>query len=266
LRNSGQKLPDSYKQKEGGVQNTTFLLLRRCLAEFLGTFAYVFFGAGTRILLGRSGAAGYLMIYLVFGLTLLIMTYALRHISGAPFNPAITLGLALARRFPWGHLVPYWIAQFAGALCASALHLILFSKQATAAQFGATIPTVGLIQAVVIEAISTFFLMLVAMSTATDRRVSRAAVGLAVGFTITLCGIFAGALTGGSMNPARSLAPAVFAGGSALAEAWVYLLGPALGAILGALVYEYMRGGPEYVRDIIEDIVPGLDDDKKRAQ
>lgn len=214
-------------------------------------------------MLGSSGAVGYFMTYLAFGLTLVVMTYALSHISGAPFNPAITLGLAVARRFPWNHLLPYWIAQFAGAVLASALHLILLSNKATTAQFGATIPTVGLIQAVAIETIITFFLMLVAMSTATDRRVNRAAVGLAVGFTITLCGIFAGLLTGGSMNPARSIAPALFAGGNALSEVWVYLLGPSLGAILGALVYELMRGGPENVRDIIEDIVPGLEDSKK---
>lgn len=243
----------------------TPLLLRRCLAEFLGTFAYVFLGCGTKIMLIKAGPVGYLMIYLAFGLTLVVMTYALSHISGAPFNPAITLGLAVARRFPWNHLLPYWIAQFAGAVLASALHLIILPN-AAAAQFGATIPRVGLIQAVVIETIITFFLMLVAMSTATDRRVSRVAVGLAVGFTITLCGIFAGLLTGGSMNPARSLAPALFAGGDALSEVWVYLLGPSLGAIVGALVYELMRGGPEHVRDIIEDIVPGLEDNKKHPK
>lgn len=251
---------------EGGVRNKNLLLLRRCLAEFLGTFAYVFFGTGTKILLESNGAVGYFMTYLVFGLTLVVMTYALSHISGAPFNPAITLGLAVARRFPWSHLLPYWIAQFAGALLASALHLAILSNKAVTAQFGATIPSVGLIRAVVIEAILTFFLMLVAMSTATDRRVNRASVGLAVGFTITLCGIFAGLLTGGSMNPARSIAPALFAGGNALSEVWVYLLGPSLGALVGALVYELMRGGPEYVRDIVEDIIPGLKDSKKHPK
>jgi MIP family channel proteins len=242
------------------------IMLRRYLAEFLGTFAYVFFGCGARIMLVNAGFVGYFMIYLTFGLTLVVMTYALSHISGAPFNPAITLGLAVMRRFPWRYLLPYWVAQFAGALLASALHLALLSNLAVAARFGATFPTVGLIKAVVIEAIMTFFLMLVVMSTATDPRVNRAAKGIAMGFTITLCGIFAGLLTGGSMNPARSLAPALFAGGKALSEAWVYLLGPALGAISGALIYEFMRGGPEHVRDLIEDIIPGIEDKKKRSK
>lgn len=244
----------------------TLLLLRRCLAEFLGTFAYVFFGIGTKIMLGSSGTAGYFMTYLVFGLTLAVTTYALSHISGAPFNPAITLGLAITRHFPWKHFLPYCIAQFAGGLLASALHLVLLSNLAVAARFGATIPTIGLIPAAVIEFIITFFLMLVAMSTATDRRTNRATRGIAMGFTITLCGIFAGLLTGGSMNPVRSLAPALFAGGKALSEAWVYLLGPSLGAISGAIAYEFMRGGPEHVRDLIEDIVPGTQDNKKRSK
>lgn len=270
LSGAGYKRDDTvsrFKQvHEVGARIMSLLLLRRCLAEFLGTFAYVFFGAGTKIMLGSSGAVGYFMTYLAFGLTLAVMTYALSHISGAPFNPAITLGLAITRRFPWRHLLPYLIAQFAGGLLASALHLALLSNIAVAAQFGASIPTVGLISAVVIEAIITFFLMLVAMSTATDRRVNRAARGIAIGFTITLCGLFAGLLTGGSMNPVRSLAPALFAGGKALSEVWVYLLGPSLGAISGALVYEFMRGGPEHVKDLIEDIVPGIEDNKKRSK
>ena len=217
-------------------------------------------------MLASTGPAGYLMIYLVFGLTLAVMTYALSHISGAPFNPAITLGLAITHRFPRRHLIPYWIAQFAGALLASTLHFILIPQKALVAHFGATIPTIGPIQALFIEAIITFFLMLVTMSTATDQRVNRAAVGLAVGSTITLCGIFAGSLTGGSMNPARSLAPALFAGGSSLSDAWIYLAGPSFGALSGAFVYELMRGDREHIRAIIEDIVPGLEDNKKRSK
>ena len=233
----------------------TPVMLKRYLAEFLGTFAYVFFGCGAKIVVGNRGdTTDLLFIYLTFGLTLFAMAFALSHISAAPFNPAITLGLAVARRFPWRYVLPYWVAQVLGALAASSMHLLLIPDRAMHAQFGATIPTIPTIPAVAIETIITFFLMLVFMSSATDRRISRVATGLATGATITLAGLFAALLTGGSMNPARSLAPALLAGGSAFNIVWVYWIGPVLGAILGALVYEVMRGGKEYAIAIPEGI------------
>ncbi len=233
----------------------TPVMLRRYLAEFLGTFAYVFFGCGAKIVVGNRGdTTDLLFIYLIFGLTLFAMAFALSHISAAPFNPAITLGLAVVRRFPWRYVLPYWIAQLLGAIAASSLHLLLIPDRAAHASFGATIPDIPPVPAVAIETIITFFLMLVFMSSATDRRISRAATGLAVGSTITLAGLFAALLTGGSMNPARSLAPALFAGGPALSIAWVYWIGPVLGAILGALAYELLRGGKEYAMSIPEGI------------
>ncbi len=233
----------------------TPVMLRRYLAEFLGTFAYVFFGCGAKIVIGnQTSTIDLLFIYLTFGLTLFAMAFALSHISAAPFNPAITLGLAVARRFPWRYVLPYWVAQILGAVAASSMHLLLIPQLVRQAQFGATIPTIPPIPAIAIEAIITFFLMLVFMSSATDRRISRAATGLAVGSTITFAGLFAALLTGGSMNPVRSLAPALFAGGYALSIVWVYWIGPVLGAILGALVYELMRGGKEYAMSIPEGI------------
>ncbi len=190
------------------------------------------------------------------------MAFAVSHISAAPFNPAITLGLAVVRRFPWRYVLPYWVAQILGAVAASGMHLLLIPQLARQAQFGATIPTIAPIPAIAIEAIITFFLMLVFMSSATDRRISRATTGLAVGATITLGGLFAALLTGGSMNPARSLAPALFAGGYALSIAWVYWIGPVLGAILGALAYELMRGGKEYAVEVPEGVFESV----KRAR
>lgn len=238
-------------------------MLRRYAAECIGTFAYVFFGCGVRIALGGVATpSNQLLIYLTFGLTLFALTYSLSHISAAPFNPAITLGLAVARRFPWLYVVPYWLAQVIGALLASAAHDMLLPGRAAAAHFGATIPTVGLTQAVTIEAIITFFLMLVAMSTVTDRRVNRGIVGLATGMTITFAGLFAGPLTGGSMNPARSLAPALFAGGPALEVVWIYCVGPLLGAVLGAILYELMRGGTEHALEAPAGIFAGLRKEK----
>ena len=231
------------------------VMLRRYGAEFLGTFAYVFFGCGARIFVGYSGdLSGRLVIYFTFGFTLFTMTYALSHISAAPFNPAVTFGLAITRRFPWRYVLPYWVAQVSGALAASSMHLILFPQKALATQFGATIPSVGPLQAVAVEAIMTFFLMLVSMSSATDKRVNRGTVGLATGLIITLGGLFAAPLTGGSMNPARSLAPALLAGGQALATVWMYWVGPLLGTIAGALVYEALRGGEEHAMEAPEGI------------
>lgn len=234
-------------------------LFRRCGAEFLGTFAYVFFGTGVRILEGKApGEVGRFLVFLTFGLTLFTMTYALNHISAAPFNPAVTFGLAASRRFPWRYVLPYWLAQIGGACGASAALFLLVPQQARQTLYGATIPTVGPGQAVAIEALISFFLMLVAMPTATERRVNRAAVGLATGLTVTLAGFFASPLTGGSLNPARSLGPALFAGGKALSDAWIYWLGPLVGAAAGAFIYELLRGEEAYAMQALEDIFQHL--------
>ncbi|HZS79022.1 MAG TPA: MIP/aquaporin family protein [Ktedonobacteraceae bacterium] len=238
---------------------TSPIMLRRYLAEFVGTFAYVFFGCGTRILAGNAqDAASRLIVYFTFGFTLLALTYALSHLSGAPFNPAITLGLALTRRFPWRYVLPYWISQVAGAIFASALLGLFLHEKAVRAQYAATIPTIGVWEALGIETIITLFLMLVAMSSATDKRVNRGIVGIAMGFTIILCGWFASPLTGGSMNPARSLAPALLAGGQALSEVWIYWVGPLLGAVLGSLLYELMRGGEEHALEVPQGVFEGI--------
>lgn len=237
----------------------TPIMLRRYLAEFLGTFAYVFFGCGTRIVTWNSPIdISRLLVYFTFGFTLLALTYALSHFSGAPFNPALTFGLALVERFPWRYVLPYWIAQIFGAFAATTAHALLLPDKAAQAMYGATIPTVGIWQAIGIEAIISFFLMLVAMASTTDQRVNRGIFGLAMGAMIALCGWFAGPLTGGSMNPARSLAPAVFAGGIALANVWIYWVGPLIGTSLGALVYEVLRGGTEYGIETPEGIFQGI--------
>jgi glycerol uptake facilitator-like aquaporin len=156
------------------------------------------------------------------------------------------------------YLLPYWLAQVGGGLAASTVHFFLLPTRAASAAYGATIPTVGIAQAIGIETIISFFLMLVSMAAATDRRVNRAVAGLVIGVTVALGGWFAGPLTGGSMNPARSLAPALYAGGKALADVWIYWVGPLLGAILGAVVYEALRGGEEHALEIPVGVFHGL--------
>lgn len=229
--------------------------LRRYAAEFVGTFALVFFGCGVRMMVGDTdNFAGILMVHLAFGLTIAAMIYMLSYISAAVFNPAITLGFAMARRFPWRHVLPYWIAQFAGATLASGTHALLFPAKAVVAHYGATMLKIGIVPGLVLEAILTFFLMMVSMGTATDKRFVRADGGLTVGFVVIVSGLLANSLTGGSMNPARSLGPALFAGGAALSTLWLYFVGPFLGATLGALVYEQIRGHEHHAKPVLDDL------------
>jgi MIP family channel proteins len=175
---------------------------------------------------------------LVFGLVVAAMIYATGHLSGAHFNPAVTLGFVLARHFPLRRLVSYWLAQFLGAVAASGCLRLLFGD---VAQVGATFPAGngGAWQACGLEVVLTFFLMFVIMAVATDTRAVGQAAALAIGATVGLEALFAGPISGASMNPARSLAPALVSG--SWTDQWVYVLGPVFGAALGALVYRWLR-------------------------
>lgn len=220
----------------------TNTLRARCLAEGLGTFAIVFFGCGAIATLQGDPNAR-LMVNAVFGMVVAAAIYALGHVSAAHFNPAVTLGFAFVGRFPRREVPSYLAAQFGGAILASALHAYLIGIQARAALYGATVPTTDPLRTICLEAILTFFLMLVIVSVATDSRVHGAIPGLAIGMTVALCGLFGGPISGCSMNPARSLAPALFAGGPALTACPLYFLGPILGALVAARTYEAMREG-----------------------
>ncbi len=230
-------------------------ILRRCVAEFIGTFALVFIGCTTRAMVGdTTDFAGILVVHLAFAFTIAGMIYTLSHISAAIFNPALTLGFAIAGRFPWSYVLPYWLAQFVGAVCAVSLDLFLLPEKASAVHFGATMPRAGLLPALVIEIVLTFFLMLVNMSSATDKRFKRADSGLAVGFVVLASGLMANSLSGASMNPARSLGPAFFAGGSALADVWIYFVGPFIGVLLAVGLYQIIRGSSEYTKDVLKEV------------
>jgi MIP family channel proteins len=234
-------------------------LIRRYAAEFLGTFAIVFFGCGAIATLSGGGSAGHLAINTVFGLTVAAAIYALGHISAAHFNPAVTIGFAVAKRFPWRYVPPYLVAQLLGALTGSAIHFALLADKAANVNFGATLPSIDAVRAVGIEALLTLFLMLVIMSVATDRRANGAVPGMAIGMVVALCGLFGGPLTGCSMNPARSLAPAVFAGSAPLGSVWIYVAGPILGAVAAALLYEAIRGGDQHGQGAPNDLEIALE-------
>ncbi|HEX2588376.1 MAG TPA: MIP family channel protein [Gaiellales bacterium] len=212
-------------------------ILRCLLAEAIGTFALVFAGCGAIMVDSKTSALGHVGVAISFGLVIMVMIYAVGHISGAHFNPAVSFAFALARHFPWPRVALYWTAQLAGALAAA---LVLRESLGDIAHLGATLPSGSDGQAFLWEAVLTFFLMFVIMAVATDTRAVGEAAAIAIGGTVGLDAMFGGPITGASMNPARSLGPAIAA--SDYSSIWVYLLAPLLGAAAAALTYQFLRG------------------------
>ena len=214
----------------------TLPLARALVAETIGTFALVFAGCGAIMVDEKTSALGHVGVAITFGLVIMVMIYAVGHVSGAHFNPAVTFSFALARHFPRRHVPLYWGAQLAGALIAAA---ILRGSLGNIAHVGATFPSRSEGQAFLWEAILSFFLMFVIMAVATDTRAVGEAAAIAIGGTVGLDAMFGGPITGASMNPARSLGPGIVAGD--LDAIWVYLLAPILGAAIAALAYTFIR-------------------------
>jgi MIP family channel proteins len=212
-------------------------LTRALTAELIGTFALVFAGAGAIMVDAKTGSLGHVGVAISFGLVITVMIYALGHISGAHFNPGVSLAFALGRHFPWSRLAAYWVAQVAGALLAAA---ILRGSLGNIAHVGATLPSGSQGQSFLWEVVLSFFLMLVIMAVATDTRAVGEAAAIAIGATVGLDAMFGGPVSGASMNPARSLGPALVSGD--LHALWIYLTAPFLGAALGALAYQFLRG------------------------
>jgi aquaporin NIP len=210
-------------------------LSQRLVAEFVGTFALVFAGCGAIMVDARTHELGHLGVAFSFGLVIVIMISALGHISGAHFNPAVTGGFALGRHFPRSLVLPYWAAQIGGGVAAA---LVLRASLGSIGGLGATTPSGSRAQAFLWEAVLTAFLMLVILAVATDTRAQGQLAALAIGGTVALDALFGGPITGASMNPARSLAPAV-AGGPTTAL-WVYLAAPLLGAAASTALYHYL--------------------------
>jgi aquaporin NIP len=217
-------------------------LARRSAAEALAAFALVFAGCGAAVTnASYGGGLGAIGIALAFGLAIMVMVYATGHLSGAHINPAVTIAFSLTRHFPSREAVAYIAAQCAGAIVAALLLFAIWPDKP--AQLGATVPTIGVGGAVVYEAVLTAFLMFVIMAVATDTRAVGAAAAIAIGGTVGLDATFGGPVTGASMNPARSLGPALASG--VWTDFWIYIVGPVLGAVLGALAYQLVRGEHE---------------------
>ena len=212
-------------------------LARPLVAEAIGTFALVFAGCGAVMVDAKTHQLGHVGVAISFGLVIMFGIYAVGHISGAHFNPAVTFAFALTRHFPWPRAVAYWSAQLVGALLAASL---LRASLGNIADTGATLPSGSQWQSFLWELVMSAFLMFVILAVATDTRAVGEAAALAIGGTIALDAMFGGPISGASMNPARSLAPALVSGN--LHALWIYLLAPVLGAALGGLAYQFVRG------------------------
>jgi aquaporin NIP len=214
-------------------------LSRRAGAEAIAAFALVFAGCGAIVANARyHGTLGSVGIALVFGLIIMVMVYATGHLSGAHINPAVTIAFTLSRHFPARDALAYVGAQIAGATAGALALLAVWTDKP--AHLGATLPSVGSGSALVYEVILTAFLMFVIMAVATDTRAAGAAAAIAIGGTVGLDALFGGPVTGASMNPARSLGPALVAG--EWSELWIYIVGPIAGAAIGAVAYQVIRG------------------------
>lgn len=201
---------------------------QKLVAEVIGTFALVFAGTGAIVINDVSGGGvTHVGIAVTFGLVVLAMIYAVGDISGAHLNPAVTLGFWISGRFPTGQVLPYVVSQVAGALAASAALRFLFPSHAN---LGSTLPAGSEMQSFVLEFILTFLLMFVILNVSTGAKEKGITAGIAVGAVIGLEAMFAGKICGASMNPARSLAPALISG--TFQHLWIYLTAPFAGAAM----------------------------------
>ena len=218
-------------------QGNTSTLLSKVIAEMIGTFAMVFAGCGSIMVNAtQGGQITHLGISMVFGLVVMVMIYAAGHISGAHFNPAVTIGFTIAGCFPWREVPAYIVGQCLASMMAC---LVLLFVLGDTIHLATTQPSGLLMQSFVVEILITFFLMFVIMAVATDGRSTGQMAGLAIGSTVVFSALWAGPISGASMNPARTLGPALVSG--QLLVNWIYLVGPILGAVTAAWVYQKIR-------------------------
>ncbi len=211
--------------------------MKRYLAEYIGTFILVFAGTTAIVVNDTSGGAiSHLGVSAVFGLVVTSVIYTMGTVSGAHINPAVTLGFWFANRFKGQEVVPYLLSQFAGAVTASVVVLLLFPQHDT---LGATLPSGPTTQSFVLEVILTFILMLTIINVATGSREQGLMAGVAIGGVVAFAAMLGGPVSGASMNPARSLGPALISGH--VQTLWIYLVAPVFGTVLAILCCRCVR-------------------------
>lgn len=210
---------------------------KKYFSEFIGTFVMVFAGTAAIVVNDISGGSiTHLGVAIAFGLVVAGMIYALGDISGAHINPAVTLAFWYARRFPGSEVMPYILSQVAGGILASVVVTVLFFNHPT---LGATHPSGSMIQSLIMEIILSFILMLTIINVATGAKEKGIMAGMAIGGIVALCALFGGPISGASMNPARSIGPALMSG--QIIDLWIYLIGPVAGTGLAVLSCRCMR-------------------------
>ena len=211
--------------------------MKNYVAEFIGTFAMVFCGTGAMTINEvTGGAVTHVGIGITWGLIVMAMIYAFGEISGAHFNPAVSIAFAYAKKFSWKEVPKYIFFQLTGAFAASLLLMWLFPKSEL---LGATIPSVDVWRAFVLELILTFFLMVVIINVSTGSKETGMMAGIAIGSVVLLEALFAGPITNASMNPARSLAPNIVSGN--IKVLWLYILAPIIGALLAVVSCKFVK-------------------------
>ena len=217
------------------------MAVKKYIAEGVGTGVLTFMGCGAAVVLGAKVGGGHLAVALAFGLSVIAMAYVIGGISGCHINPAVSFGMFLSKRISGKEFCFYFIAQVIGAICAGALLKWLATVYQTGDQTGSLgsngFGTVGMGGAIIVEIILTFIFVLVVLGVTSDA--SKGAVaGIVIGLSLAFVHLVGIPLTGTSVNPARSIGPAIFAGGDSLAQLWVFIVAPLIGALVAALVYK----------------------------
>ncbi|RLD28005.1 MAG: aquaporin [Bacteroidetes bacterium] len=207
------------------------MIKKRYIAEAIGTFSLVFCGTGAIVINEfTGGTVTHVGIAMTFGLIVMGMIFAFGEISGAHINPAVTIGFAFAKKFPWKEVPAYCISQILGAFTASGILLFLFPESEL---LGTTLPQIDVLKVFIMEVLLAFFLMLVIINVSTGSKEMGVLAGIAIGAIVMLEALFAGPITGASMNPARSISPAVISGH--IEHLWLYITAPILGALLAVM-------------------------------
>ncbi|MBQ3083843.1 MAG: aquaporin [Clostridia bacterium] len=216
--------------------------LKKYVAEFIGTFVLVLFACGTAAVVGCDTPGGYFMTALAFGLVIVAMAYSIGNVSGCHINPAVSIAMLVSKKLSLTDFIGYVVAQFAGATAGAATLMALVGKDTGLGTNGLFKDDVWL--SIVVEIILTFVFVLAILGV-TSKASNGAVAGIVIGLSLTLVHILGISFTGTSVNPARSFGPALFVGGDALSNVWVFIVAPLVGGVLAAVVYKFLASDSE---------------------